>query len=160
MRRAVCLLLGFLALGAVVEASRLSDALDEIPKVTADDGGRPLVCPGPCPPRNAPGPLRALLMGCTGSDHRAWGHAAGCGAGRPMCRRRDDRGTRSPALLPTPPAPAVARVLKDLHDSIQQHAKEAAAAFAAKHPGGVVDKLLGGSKRRLQTIGQVRQGLT
>lgn len=57
MRRAAVFLLGLLALGAVAEASKLGDAikerLDDLPKVTAQDGGRPLVCPVPWAPYTA-----------------------------------------------------------------------------------------------------------
>jgi hypothetical protein len=73
MRTAACLLLSLLALSAVADASKLGDALkerlDDMPKVTAADGGRPLVCPLPAGPQTCP--CRGLTSLCSL-----------CGAGR------------------------------------------------------------------------------
>lgn len=60
---------------------------------------------------------------------------------------------------PLPGPPAVAEALSQLHDSIQEQVKEAAAEFAKKRPNGVVANLLGGARRRLQTVGVVRFGI-
>ncbi|KAI3424191.1 hypothetical protein D9Q98_009547 [Chlorella vulgaris] len=55
--------------------------------------------------------------------------------------------------MPKVTAADVAEALSQLHDSIQEQVKEAAAEFAKKRPNGVVANLVGGARRRLQTVG-------
>lgn len=146
MRRAAVFLLVLLALGAVAEASKLGDAikerLDDLPKVTAQDGGRPLVCPAPSRCALLSAPLSLVVAACAGGCGPA-SREAGCSA---------EAVTRQSSPSP----PAVAEALTQLHDSIQDHIKDAAEEYAKKRPSGVVASLLGsGSRRRLQTIGVV-----